>query len=147
MARALHKDTGLKQLCLAGGVALNSVANGRILRETPFEELYIQPAAGDGGGALGAALYAYHCVLGQPRNSFVMEHAYWGRSTPTAKSATSCSAAASATRTSTTRTSCSTRGRGHRLRQRGRLVPGPLRVGPARARQAAASSPIRAAPT
>src|SRR5215472_14125114 len=53
MARHLHEQTGLKRLCIAGGVGLNSVANGRILRETPFEELYIQPAAGDGGGALG----------------------------------------------------------------------------------------------
>jgi carbamoyltransferase len=59
-------------------VGLNSVANGRILRETPFEELYIQPAAGDGGGALGAALWAYNTLLGKPRN-FLMEHAYWGR--------------------------------------------------------------------
>ncbi|MEE8113291.1 MAG: carbamoyltransferase C-terminal domain-containing protein, partial [Nitrososphaerales archaeon] len=72
-----YKLTGLKKLCMAGGVALNSVANGKILRETPFEEIYIQPAAGDGGGALGAALYAYHMVLGKPRR-FVMEHAYWG---------------------------------------------------------------------
>jgi carbamoyltransferase len=79
MARALHAETGLTKLCMAGGVALNSVANGRLLRETPFEELYIQPAAGDGGGALGAALYAYHMVLGKPRH-FVMEHAYWGES-------------------------------------------------------------------
>src|SRR6266403_162376 len=78
MARNLHKQTKLKRLCIAGGVGLNSVANGRILRETPFEELYVQPAAGDGGGAVGAALYAYHCLLGKPR-SFVMEHAYWGR--------------------------------------------------------------------
>jgi carbamoyltransferase len=62
---------------MAGGVALNSVANGRILRETPFEELYVQPSAGDGGGAVGAALYAYHAILGKPRQ-FVMEHAYWG---------------------------------------------------------------------
>ncbi len=62
---------------MAGGVALNSVANGKILKETPFEEIYIQPAAGDGGGAIGAALYAYHVVLGKPR-CFVMEHAYWG---------------------------------------------------------------------
>ncbi|GIW39874.1 MAG: carbamoyltransferase [Candidatus Binatia bacterium] len=77
MARALHARTGLDRLCLAGGVALNSVANGRLLRETPFRELFIQPAAGDGGGALGAALYAYHTVLGQPRR-FVLEHAYWG---------------------------------------------------------------------
>src|SRR3990172_4039437 len=77
MAHALHRETGLTRLCLAGGVALNSVANGRILRETPFEELYIQPSAGDGGGALGAALYAQHALLGQPRR-FVMDHAFWG---------------------------------------------------------------------
>ena len=78
MARHLHEQTGLKRLCIAGGVGLNSVANGRILRETPFEELYIQPAAGDGGGALGAALWAYNTLLGKPRN-FRMEHAYWGK--------------------------------------------------------------------
>lgn len=80
MARALHQETGLTRLCLAGGVALNSVANGRILRETPFEELYVQPSAGDGGGALGAALWALHGVLGAPRR-FVMEHAAWGEET------------------------------------------------------------------
>ena len=79
LANYAYARTGLKRLCLAGGVALNSVANGRILRETPFEEVYIQPAAGDNGGALGAALYAYHVLLGQPRK-FVMEHAYWGAS-------------------------------------------------------------------
>ena len=78
MANALHRETGLKRLCMAGGVALNSVANGRILRETPFEEIYIHPAAGDGGGAVGAALYAYNVLLGKPRK-FVMEHAYWGK--------------------------------------------------------------------
>jgi carbamoyltransferase len=77
MARHVHQETGLKKLCMAGGVAFNSVANGRILRETPFEEIFIQPSAGDGGGALGAALHAYHTVLGQPRK-FTMEHAYWG---------------------------------------------------------------------
>jgi carbamoyltransferase len=78
MANALHARTGLRRLCMAGGVALNSVANGRILRETPFEELYVQPAAGDGGGAIGAALHVYHAVLGQPRK-FVMEHAFLGQ--------------------------------------------------------------------
>ena len=78
MARHAHQTTGLKKLCLAGGVALNSVANGRILRETPFEEVFIQPAAGDSGGALGAALYAYHVLLNQPRQ-FVLEHCYWGQ--------------------------------------------------------------------
>jgi len=74
----LHKKTGLKNLCMAGGVGLNSVANGRILRETPFENVFIQPAAGDGGGALGAALHVCHGLLGKSR-SFVMEHAYWGK--------------------------------------------------------------------
>jgi carbamoyltransferase len=77
MANHVHRETGLTKLCMAGGVALNSVANGRILRETPFEELYIQPSAGDGGGAMGAALWAYHTVLGHPR-TFVLEHSYWG---------------------------------------------------------------------
>jgi carbamoyltransferase len=55
------------------------MANGRILAETPFEEVYVQPAAGDSGGAVGAALYAYHALLGKPRK-FVMQHAYWGSS-------------------------------------------------------------------
>ena len=78
MANALHKMTGLTRLCLAGGVALNSVANGRIQRETAFTDVFVQPAAGDGGGALGAALYACHTVLGEPRRS-VMGHAYLGQ--------------------------------------------------------------------
>jgi carbamoyltransferase len=77
LARAAHRETGLTKLCLAGGCALNSVANGRILRETPFEQLYVHPAAGDGGAAVGAALYGYHALLGKPRG-FVMEHAAWG---------------------------------------------------------------------
>jgi len=78
MAKSVQKETGLKKLCVAGGVALNSVANTRILRESGFDELFIQPAAGDSGGALGAALWAYHSVLGKPR-CFRMEHAYWGQ--------------------------------------------------------------------
>ncbi len=78
MASALQKRTGQKRLCMAGGVALNSVANSRILRESGFEELYIQPAAGDGGGALGAALWAYNTLLGHPR-TFCMNRAYWGQ--------------------------------------------------------------------
>jgi len=77
LAESAYKETSLKHLCMAGGVALNSVANGKILKQTPFEQLYIQPSAGDGGGAIGAALYGYHMVLGKPRR-FVMEHAYWG---------------------------------------------------------------------
>lgn len=79
MATQAYRQTGLRALCLAGGVAMNSVANGRILRETPFEDFYIQPAPGDSGGAVGAALYAWHVLLGKPRR-FVMEHAYWGKS-------------------------------------------------------------------
>jgi len=78
LVNSLYKKTGLKNLCMAGGVGLNSVANGRIVRETPFENVFIQPAAGDGGGALGAALHAYHAILEKPR-TFVMEHAYWGK--------------------------------------------------------------------
>ena len=78
MAQYVYTETGLKKLCMAGGVALNSVANGKILRQTPFEDIYIQPSAGDGGGAIGAALYVYHTVLGKPRK-FVMHHAYWGQ--------------------------------------------------------------------
>jgi carbamoyltransferase len=76
VARAA-RETGHRKLCLAGGVALNSVANGKILKSGLFDEIYIQPAAGDGGGAVGAALCAYHMFMGMPR-SFVMEHAYWG---------------------------------------------------------------------
>jgi len=78
MAKNLYRETELKRLCIAGGVGLNSVANTRILKESGFQQLYIQPAAGDGGGALGAALWAYNCLLGKPR-SFALQHASWGR--------------------------------------------------------------------
>lgn len=67
MARHIYKETGQKYLCLAGGVALNCVANGRILREGPFKDIWIQPAAGDAGGALGAALCAWYQYLGNRR--------------------------------------------------------------------------------
>jgi carbamoyltransferase len=79
IVRHLHQQTGLTKLVMAGGVALNTKANYRLLNESPFEEIYIQPAAGDDGGALGAALWAHHIVLGRPRN-WVMPHAYWGQS-------------------------------------------------------------------
>ena len=69
MARHVHKETGLENLCLAGGVALNCVANGRIMREGIFEDIWIQPAAGDAGGALGAALSVWHRYLGNDRPS------------------------------------------------------------------------------
>jgi carbamoyltransferase len=68
MARYAHKRTRLANLCMAGGVALNAVANGRLLREGPFERIWIQPAAGDAGGALGAAFAAAHKYFGQPRS-------------------------------------------------------------------------------
>jgi carbamoyltransferase len=69
LARTLHRDTGASRLCLAGGVALNCVGNGRLLREGPFAGLWIQPAAGDAGGALGVALSAWHQLEGQPRKT------------------------------------------------------------------------------
>jgi carbamoyltransferase len=78
LAQEACRRSGSHNLCMAGGVALNSVANGRILREATVEDLFIQPAAGDSGAALGAALYANHVLLGQPRR-FVMDHAYWGQ--------------------------------------------------------------------
>ncbi len=69
MARTAHRESGLDRLCLAGGVALNCVGNGRILREGPFRHLWIQPASGDAGGALGVAYAIWHRYLGQPRCS------------------------------------------------------------------------------
>ena len=74
---ALHARAKLPQLCLAGGCAMNSVANGKIRERTPFTDVYIQPAAADNGTALGAAYWVWHHVLRQPR-SFVMRHGYWG---------------------------------------------------------------------
>jgi carbamoyltransferase len=67
MAQEIHRQTKMKNLVLAGGVALNCVANGRLLREGPFENLWIQPAAGDAGGALGAAVFVWHQLMNQPR--------------------------------------------------------------------------------
>jgi carbamoyltransferase len=84
MTRTLAKDTGARNLCLAGGVALNCVANGKILRDGRFQGIWIQPAAGDAGGALGAALAAYHLYKGAPRpstgDSDCMSGAYLGPS-------------------------------------------------------------------
>ena len=68
-ARHVHEETGAKNLCLAGGVALNCVGNGRVLRDGPYENIWIQPAAGDAGGALGAALFVWHQLLGKPRKA------------------------------------------------------------------------------
>ena len=84
MARTVHRATGQENLCLAGGVALNCVGNGRILREGPFKRLWIQPAAGDAGGALGVAQLIWHRHLKQPRTVTPgrdsMQGSYWGPS-------------------------------------------------------------------
>ncbi|MGB8474343.1 MAG: carbamoyltransferase N-terminal domain-containing protein, partial [Candidatus Acidiferrum sp.] len=77
MLKKLAERTGLKSVCLAGGVAFNCVANGKIFDHTGFEQVYVHPAAGDAGLAVGAAFYVWHKFLGKPR-SFVMDHAYWG---------------------------------------------------------------------
>src|SRR6185295_18456252 len=77
LLRSVAEKTGLKDLCLAGGCALNCTMNGKILAETPFERVYIQPASYDAGTSLGAALYVKHQILGEPRD-FVMDHTYWG---------------------------------------------------------------------
>ena len=80
LTRSLRKETGITNLCLAGGVALNCVANGKVLREGVFDRIYIQPAAGDAGGALGAALVGYHMQRGQQRqaNGDAMQGSYLG---------------------------------------------------------------------
>jgi carbamoyltransferase len=84
-ARELHRQTGQRTLCLAGGVMLNCVANGKLLRAVPFDDVYVQPAAGDAGCALGSALYGYHVLAGRPRESAGragtrwLRHAYLGR--------------------------------------------------------------------
>jgi carbamoyltransferase len=77
MLKRLQQDTGMKSVCLAGGVAFNCVANGKIPATTGFEKIYVHPAAGDAGLAVGAAQFIWHQVLGNARN-FSMEHAYWG---------------------------------------------------------------------
>jgi carbamoyltransferase len=77
MLKKLAAKTGAKAVCLAGGVAFNCVANGKIFDQTPFEKVYVHPAAGDGGLAVGAAYHVWNQLLGKPR-SFVMDHAYWG---------------------------------------------------------------------
>ncbi|MDP4266814.1 MAG: carbamoyltransferase N-terminal domain-containing protein [Bacteroidota bacterium] len=77
IAKNLYDETKVDKLCMAGGVSLNCVTNQRILEETPFKEIFIQPAAGDAGAALGVAMYIHNCMLDNPR-SFVMNNAYMG---------------------------------------------------------------------
>ena len=77
LVKTIHEMTGEENLCMAGGVAFNSVMNGRIFHETPFKRFYVQPAAGDAGCSLGAAMMVWHQKLGKPRG-FEMKHAYYG---------------------------------------------------------------------
>ncbi|MGE0453512.1 MAG: carbamoyltransferase [Vicinamibacteria bacterium] len=77
MVRHIHEETGLTNLCMAGGVALNCVANGRVIRETPIKHLFVQPAAGDAGGAVGVAHWIYNTLKKQPRGE-AWSHAYLG---------------------------------------------------------------------
>jgi carbamoyltransferase len=77
LVKQIKEMTGEENLCMAGGVAFNSVMNGRIFHETPFKNFYVHPAAGDAGCSLGAAYYVWHQILGNPRK-YVMNQAYWG---------------------------------------------------------------------
>ena len=142
MARHVHRETGQKNLCLAGGVALNCVGNGRILREGPFERIWIQPAAGDAGGALGAALFVWHQLLDtpadrRPRPTRSRARSSGPRSSDEAIRALPRRRGRRRTSTSPTRTRSSIAWR--RLIADGqgrRLVPGAHGVRPARARRA-----------
>src|SRR5436189_4502617 len=78
LARTLHRETGAENLCMAGGVALNCVGNGRVLREGPYKGVWIQPAAGDAGGAVGAAMAAWHQFDEQPREMYGFDDAMQG---------------------------------------------------------------------
>ena len=78
LAKTVKEKTGMENLCIAGGVGLNSVANGRLLRSGIFKKVFVQPAAGDDGGAMGAAFYAYHVLLKKKRK-FTMQHASFGK--------------------------------------------------------------------
>ena len=77
LAQTVYQETKMENLCIAGGVGLNSVANGLLLRKGPFKRIFVQPAAGDDGGSLGAALYVYHAILGKKRR-FIQDNCYFG---------------------------------------------------------------------
>ena len=152
MARTAHRaDRHATNLCLAGGVALNCVGNGRILREGPFEQIWIQPAAGDAGGALGVAQLIWHRQLEQPRavvpGQDAMKGAYLGPATSRDDEIERfLDGRGRRLRAARATPSLLERVAGHAGRREGRrLVPGPHGVRPARARRAAASSATRAA--
>ena len=140
LARTLQRETGEENLCLAGGVALNCVANGRVLREGPFEDIWIQPAAGDAGGALGAAAIGLasnttakpRAVNGHDR----MRGGYLGPRFGAAEIRAQLDAFGARVRGARrTRTLLAQPGRAARRGARRRLVPGPHGVRPARARR------------
>ena len=142
MARHVHRETGMENLCLAGGVALNCVGNGRLLREGPFERLWIQPAAGDAGGALGVALRDLAQGARQRRaraRPGARRHArarISGRRSPTTRSRRSCATPARSTRRCRPTTLIArTRARLLAAGEGRRLVPGPHGVRAARARR------------
>ena len=146
---ALARKHGQKALCLAGGVAFNCVANGKIFDRTPFERVFVQPAAGDAGLSVGAAFAVHHQVLGQPRE-FVMDHAYWGpellrsRDSRGDRAQRSCRAATSQIAELAEDAAAASDRAPHRRRKNCRLVSGPRRMGAARARQS--QHPGRSAP-
>ena len=125
----------MKKLCLAGGVALNCVGNGRILREGPFDEIWIQPAAGDAGGALGVALFIWHQLLDKPRDAETRPTAARLAARPGVQRRRDPSVSrlgrSAATRESTTRRSCAIQSPTDIAERQGRrLVPGPMEFGP-----------------
>ena len=133
-------QTGMRNLCLAGGVALNCVANGRILREGPFDDIWIQPAAGDAGGALGAALYVWYQLLGNARarsrhdsmaGSLLGPASHRDRAPHVSRRP----AARSTRNTPTTTSLCAAVADLMASRKGGRVVPGTHGVWPARARR------------
>ncbi len=139
MLKKLAAKTGAKDVCLSGGVAFNCVANGKIFDQTPFERVYVHPAAGDAGLAVGAAYYVWHQLLGKPR-SFVMEHAYWGPgyTTEEIRAAIEASAVSAGGYTLTELPEAELmrlHGRDHRRRKNSGLVSGTRGMGTARARQ------------
>ena len=136
LAREAQRRAGSPNLCFAGGVALNVLANRRILDETPVERLFIPPAPGDSGGALGAALHVEHVILGNPSRT-ELEHAYWGSEYDGADvdAALRDRPGVAYHRLGDERERPRGDGGGARPGRRGRLVPGPLRARPAGARR------------
>ena len=135
-ARWLRETTGAKNLCMAGGVALNCVANGRVAREAGFDNVWIQPAAGDDGIAIGCAYYGWLEILKQ-RRGFVMEHSYVGKPYTDQDVATAAAEISGAHpgRGQAQRQYLPRHRKAARRSAGDRLVSGPLRVRPARARQ------------